>query len=75
MSATMHMGDFLKVTMELNAPNMIELNTLPRPKERIIAQEVSGVLVLLNLDDGQYFSLEDVSRRILELCDIDRDFL
>lgn len=35
----------------------------------MIAQENSGALVLFNMDDGQYYSLNEIGNRIWELCD------
>ena len=40
-----------------------------RRKEEVIAQENSGALVLFNMDDGQYYSLNEIGGRIWELCD------
>jgi hypothetical protein len=44
-------------------------DTYLRRKEQVIAQENSGALVLFNLDDGQYYSLNEIGNRIWELCD------
>ncbi len=38
----------------------------------MLAREASGTLVLLDLDSGQYFSIDGVSARIWELCDGER---
>jgi hypothetical protein len=38
----------------------------------VIAQESSGALVLFNMDDGQYYSLNEIGNRIWELCDGNR---
>lgn len=35
----------------------------------MIAQENSGTLVLFHMDDGQYYSLNEIGSRIWELCD------
>jgi Coenzyme PQQ synthesis protein D (PqqD) len=44
-------------------------DTYLRRKEEVIAQENSGALVLFNMDDGQYYSLNEIGARIWELCD------
>jgi hypothetical protein len=44
-------------------------DTYLRRKEQVIAQENSGALVLFNMDDGQYYSLNEIGNRIWELCD------
>ena len=41
----------------------------PFKKERILAQEVAGTVVLLTLDSGQYYSLDAAGARAWELCD------
>lgn len=43
--------------------------TRPRRGERILAQATAGMTVLLSLDGGQYYSLENVGSRIWELSD------
>ena len=40
----------------------------PRRSERVLAQGTSDTLVLLNLDDGAYFALNEVGNRVWELC-------
>jgi hypothetical protein len=44
-------------------------DTCLRRKEQVIAQENSGALVLFNMDDGQYYSLNEIGNRIWALCD------
>ena len=41
----------------------------PRRREGVAAQVVNGEAVLLNLESGEYFSLNPVGSRIWELCD------
>jgi Coenzyme PQQ synthesis protein D (PqqD) len=38
-------------------------------KEQAITQELSSQLVLLNVQDGQYYRLDPVGRRVWSLCD------
>ena len=38
----------------------------------MLARDAAGTLVLLDLDSGQYFSLDGVSARVWELCDGER---
>ncbi len=40
-----------------------------RKAERVLAQSVDGSVVLLHLDDGRYFALDDVGARFWELLD------
>jgi coenzyme PQQ biosynthesis protein PqqD len=40
-----------------------------RQRERILKQEAAGTVVLLDLDGGQYFSLDDAGSRVWDLCD------
>ncbi len=47
----------------------IASGTCPRQAQRILAQETDGELVLLHLDEGTYFALNEVGARIWELCD------
>lgn len=43
-----------------------------RRQEGILAQEAHGQTVLLRLEDGGYYALDDVGARIWELCDGER---
>jgi len=45
------------------------LTDQPRPGAGVLHQEVSGTVVLLHPHSGRYFSLEEVSMRVWELCD------
>jgi hypothetical protein len=40
-----------------------------RRRERVLVQRAAGTLVLLDLDGGQYYALDEVSARVWELCD------
>lgn len=40
-----------------------------RRQEGILAQEAQGQTVLLRLDDGGYYALDEVGATIWELCD------
>jgi len=42
-----------------------------RRKDRVLVQRAAGTLVLLDLDGGEYFALDEVSARVWELCDGD----
>jgi hypothetical protein len=48
---------------------MIDLNSSPKKNERVIAQESTETLVLLNVDSGEYYTLNEVGMRVWELCD------
>jgi hypothetical protein len=38
-------------------------------RERVIMQQVEGDAVLLDIDSGEYFTLNDVGARVWALCD------
>jgi hypothetical protein len=40
-----------------------------RQSDGVLRQEVSGALVLLNIENGRYYSLNEVGARVFELCD------
>jgi len=40
-----------------------------RRRDRVLVQRAAGKHILLDLDDGQYYALDEVSGRIWELCD------
>jgi hypothetical protein len=49
---------------------MKALPASPKKKQEIVAQQVNGTKVLLNLENGQYYALDDdVGFRVWELCD------
>jgi coenzyme PQQ biosynthesis protein PqqD len=48
---------------------MIATDSRFRRRDRVLVQRAAGKHVLLNLDDGQYYALDEVSGRIWELCD------
>jgi pyrroloquinoline quinone biosynthesis protein D len=39
------------------------------PAERVLTQEATDTLLLLEVDGGMYFSLDGVGRRVWTLCD------
>jgi hypothetical protein len=40
-----------------------------RHRDRVLIQQAAGTLVLLDLEGGQYYALDEVSARVWELCD------
>jgi coenzyme PQQ biosynthesis protein PqqD len=40
-----------------------------RRRDRVLVQRAADKHILLDLDDGQYYALDEVSGRIWELCD------
>lgn len=48
---------------------MIGPESRPRRRDRVLTQAAAGTLVLLDLEGGQYYSLDEVSARVWELCD------
>jgi hypothetical protein len=43
--------------------------SLPRRADRVVLQRVDGQAILLHVDTGRYYSLEEVSGRVWDLCD------
>lgn len=41
----------------------------PVRREGVLAQAAAGTTVLLSLEGGQYYSLDEVGSRVWELCD------
>jgi hypothetical protein len=50
---------------------MIGPEARPRRRERVLVQRVSGQCILLDVDSGNYYALDEVSGRIWDLCDGD----
>ncbi|MDQ3460999.1 MAG: PqqD family protein [Deinococcota bacterium] len=48
---------------------MIRLESRPRHRDKVIKQETAGTLVLVNLDDGECYGLNEVGGRVWDLCD------
>lgn len=48
---------------------MSRATTFPKRNESVAAQFADGEAVLLDIESGQYFSLNPVGSRIWELCD------
>jgi hypothetical protein len=45
----------------------------PRPRERVLVERIEDETVLLDLDSGLYFALNEVGARVWELCDGERN--
>jgi hypothetical protein len=48
---------------------MIGLESRPRSVDRVAVQRVDGQAILLHVDTGRYYSLDEVSGQIWDLCD------
>lgn len=48
---------------------MITAESRFRRRDRVLVQSAAGKQVLLDLDDGRYYALDEVSGRIWDLCD------
>ena len=48
---------------------MIRLESYPRRRAQIIAQQASDTTILLSLENGQYYTLNEVGGRVWSLCD------
>ncbi len=53
----------------------ITLTTRPLRSDRILKEEAGGTVVLLDMDDGRYFTLDEVGGRVWDLCDGSRTVL
>jgi Coenzyme PQQ synthesis protein D (PqqD) len=51
---------------------MINRESCPKRAEQVIAQKAANEMVLLNMEDGNYYSLNEVGSRVWELCDGNR---
>ena len=47
----------------------LDLEMLPRHRSKIVAQHAAGKTVLLDVEGGGYYALDEVSGRIWQLCD------
>lgn len=45
------------------------MNGCPRQRERVLAQQTDDSVVLLDVDGGTYFTLNEVGSRVWALCD------
>ena len=48
---------------------MIGQESRPRRKDRVLVQRAAGQWILLNVENGQYYALDEVSGRVWDLCD------
>jgi hypothetical protein len=48
---------------------MIDKDSRPKRTSQVIAQKASSDWLLFNMEDGQYFSLNEIGGRVWELCD------
>lgn len=48
---------------------MLDPESRFRHRDRVLMQRAAETLVLLDLDEGQYYALDEVSGRVWELCD------
>lgn len=45
------------------------LETCPKRGDQVIAQKAANDLLLFNMEDGNYYSLNEIGSRVWELCD------
>ena len=50
----------------------MNLQSYPQRNEQVIAQKASSDFLLFNMNDGSYYSLNEVGCRVWELCDGNR---
>lgn len=48
---------------------MIGPESVPQRVDRVVTQRVEDQAILLQVDTGRYYSLDEVSGRVWELCD------
>jgi len=48
---------------------MLNRESCPKRGEQVIAQKAANDLLLFNIEDGNYYSLNEIGSRIWELCD------
>jgi hypothetical protein len=48
---------------------MISRENCPRRGQQVISQKAADELFLFNMEDGTYYSLNEIGGRIWELCD------
>jgi coenzyme PQQ biosynthesis protein PqqD len=53
-------------------PKMMNRESCPKRGEQVIAQKAANDLLLFNMNDGNYYSLNEIGSRIWELCDGNR---
>jgi hypothetical protein len=51
---------------------MMNPNSCPKRGEQVIAQKAANDTLLFNMNDGNYYSLNEIGGRIWELCDGNR---
>jgi Coenzyme PQQ synthesis protein D (PqqD) len=51
---------------------MMNPNSCPKRGEQVIAQKAENDTLLFNMNDGNYYSLNEIGGRIWELCDGNR---
>jgi Coenzyme PQQ synthesis protein D (PqqD) len=51
---------------------MMNRESCPKRGEQVIAQKAANDLLLFNMNDGNYYSLNEIGSRIWELCDGNR---
>jgi hypothetical protein len=48
---------------------VVDHSTVFGRRDRVLVQQVDGQTVLLDIQSGQYYSLNDVGRSVWDLCD------
>lgn len=48
---------------------LLNMQSSPKRKDQVIAQKAANDFLLFNMDDGNYYSLNEVGGRVWELCD------
>jgi len=48
---------------------MLAPDSRPRVREKILKERASGTTILFDVEEGQYYALDEVGARVWELCD------
>jgi hypothetical protein len=48
---------------------MMTLESRPKRAEQVIAQKAANDVLLFNIEDGNYYSLNEIGGRVWDLCD------
>lgn len=48
---------------------MVGLEHIPKRSDNILVQQVDGTTVLLSVEGGEYYALDEIGSRVWELCD------
>ena len=59
----------LKLVDRARAAKVMRTESRPRPQKHVLTQRAEETVVLLDVESGEYYALNDVGGRVWELCD------